>query len=248
MLRHVAEKGLGCLVVMITGEPNIDTAAEALRLGAFDYMVKPVRHDAILRVAGQALRHKRLRDEKQALEKEKDRYRLNLDAIFKSVREAIITIDTRMTVINANSAVEKFFPATPLEMSGRHLYAFASESQKACLSIMETTLNTQEPFDEYAVEWISGKDGPETVILNCAPFFDHTGAFAGAVLTIRQLPNMKQVARLRESRSGFDRIIGRSKKMQALYSLLEALASTDTTVLISGESGYRQRACGRSAA
>jgi PAS domain S-box-containing protein len=237
VLRHVAEKGLGCLVVMITGEPNIDTATEALRFGAFDYMVKPVRQEAILRVAGQALRHKRLRDEKQALEKENDLYRLNLEAIFKSVREAIITINTHMTVINANSAVEKFFPATPLEMTGRHLYAFASESQKACLSIMETTINTQEPFDEYAVEWISGKDGPVTVILNCAPFFDHTGAFAGAVLTIRQLPNMKQVARLRESRSGFDRIIGRSKKMQALYSLLEALASTDTTVLISGESG-----------
>ncbi len=237
VLRHVAEKGLGCLVVMITGEPNIDTAAEALRLGAFDYMVKPVRHEAILRVAGQALRHKRLRDEKQALEKEKDLYRLNLEAIFKSVREAIITIDTRMIVINANSAVEKFFPAAPADMAGRHLYAFASESQKACLSIMEKTLATQEPFDEYAVEWISGKDGPETVILNCAPFFDHAGAFSGAVLTIRQLPTMNQVAQLRESRSGFDKIIGRSKKMQALYSLLEALASTDTTVLITGESG-----------
>jgi two-component system, NtrC family, response regulator HydG len=237
VLRHVAKKGLGCLVVMMTGEPTIDTAAEALRLGAFDYMMKPVRQEAILRVAGQALRHKRLADEKDSLEKEKDLYRLNLDAIFKSVREAIITINTRMIVINANSAIEKFFPVTPHKMSGRHLYAFASESQKACLSIMETTLNTQEPFDEYAVEWISGTDGPMTVILNCAPFFDHTGAFAGAVLTIRQLPNMKQVALLRESRSGFDRIIGRSGKMQALYSLLEALASTDTTVLISGESG-----------
>ncbi len=237
ILRHVSEKKLRCLVVMITGEPNIDTATDALRLGAFDYMMKPVRHDAIIRVAGQAMRHKQLRDEKEALEKEKDQYRLNLDAIFKSVREAIITIDTRMIVINANCAVNKIFQAAPGEMVGRHLYAFATESQKACLSIIENTLATQEPLDEYAVEWISPHNGPETVILNCAPFFNHCSTFLGAVLTIRKLPTMNQVARLRDSRSGFDRIIGRSKKMQVIYSLLEALAPADTTVLISGESG-----------
>ena len=237
ILRHVSEKKLRCLVVMITGEPNIDTATDALRLGAFDYMMKPVRHEAIIRVAGQAMRHKQLRNEKEALEKEKDQYRLNLDAIFKSVREAIITIDTRMIVINANCAVDKIFQATPVEMVGRHLYAFATESQKACLSIIENTLATQEPLDEYAVEWISPHNCPETVIINCAPFFNHYSTFSGAVLTIRKLPTMKQVARLRDSRSGFDRIIGRSKKMQVIYSLLEALAPADTTVLISGESG-----------
>jgi len=237
VLRQVNEQGLGCQVVMITGEPNIDTAAEAVRLGAFDYMVKPVRQNDILRVAGQAMRHKRLRDEKQALEKEKDLYRLNLEAIFKSVREAIITIDTRMTVINANSAIEKFFPVGPAAMAGRHLYDFATESQKSALAVLEKTLATQTAIDEYAVEWISPRSGPQTVILNCAPFFDHRGAFSGAVLTIRQLPTMNQVAHLRESRSGFDKMIGRTMKMQAVYSLIEALAATDTTVLITGESG-----------
>ena len=237
ILKHVSEKGLGCLVVMITGEPNIDTATEALRLGAFDYMMKPVRQEAIIRIASRAMRHKRLADERQALEKDRELYRQNLDAIFKSVREAIITIDTGMLVINANKAVENFFSASPDAMVGKHLYAFATQSQQACLSIMETTLATQAPFDEYAVEWVSARGRPETVILNCAPFFDQKGSFSGAVLTIRQLPTMNQVAHLRESRSGFDKIIGKSKKMQALYSLLEALASSDTTVLITGESG-----------
>ena len=238
ILQHVTGRGLGCLVVMITGEPNLDTATEALRLGAFDYLVKPVRQEELLRVADLALRHKRLRDEKLALEKEKDRYRANLEAIFKSVREAIVTIDTDMAVVNANRAAEAFFSAGAEAMRGRSLYASATESQKSCLAaILEKTLAARIPFDEYAVEWVNARGGHETVILNSAPLFGERGEFSGAVLTVRQLPSADQVARFKGSRSGFDRMIGRSEKMQAVYRLVEALASTDTTVLVTGESG-----------
>jgi CheY-like chemotaxis protein len=51
VLRLVRERLPLCPVVMVTGSPTIDTAAEALRHGAFDYIVKPVRQDALLRVS-----------------------------------------------------------------------------------------------------------------------------------------------------------------------------------------------------
>ena len=38
-------------VVMVTGAPDIKTAAEAVRLGAFDYITKPVHQDELLRQA-----------------------------------------------------------------------------------------------------------------------------------------------------------------------------------------------------
>ncbi|MEJ2271224.1 MAG: response regulator, partial [Candidatus Bathyarchaeota archaeon] len=38
LLRQIKEMGKSCPVVMITGYPNIETAAEAVRLGAVDYV------------------------------------------------------------------------------------------------------------------------------------------------------------------------------------------------------------------
>ena len=42
ILKRVREMGLSCPMVMITGYPTVETAAEAVRLGAFDYIPKPV--------------------------------------------------------------------------------------------------------------------------------------------------------------------------------------------------------------
>jgi len=73
ILREVKERNPNCLVVMITGSPDVDSAAAALRLGAFDYIVKPLRQPTIRHVAAIALKQKALSDEKE-------RYRLNLEA------------------------------------------------------------------------------------------------------------------------------------------------------------------------
>lgn len=47
-------------VILITGEPNLETASEAVRSGAFDYIQKPVTKDRLLEVVNRGLRHVRL--------------------------------------------------------------------------------------------------------------------------------------------------------------------------------------------
>jgi signal transduction histidine kinase len=47
-------------VILITGEPNLETAAEAVRRGAFDYISKPVTKDKLLEVVARGLRHVQL--------------------------------------------------------------------------------------------------------------------------------------------------------------------------------------------
>jgi PAS domain S-box-containing protein len=50
-------------VIMMTGMPAIDTAYESLRAGAFDYLYKPIRKDAILKAVRNALKVKMLEDQ-----------------------------------------------------------------------------------------------------------------------------------------------------------------------------------------
>ncbi len=46
-------------VVIITGYPNVDTAKEAVRLGAYDYLAKPVGPDEVINVANGAMTQKK---------------------------------------------------------------------------------------------------------------------------------------------------------------------------------------------
>ena len=49
-----------CLVVFITGHGNSDTAIQAMKLGAFDYLVKPLDVTQLRQIVGQALNISRL--------------------------------------------------------------------------------------------------------------------------------------------------------------------------------------------
>jgi signal transduction histidine kinase len=55
-------------VVMLTGQPTLETATDALRLGAFDYLSKPVIRPAIVRAVSNAAKVKAIDDERLRLE------------------------------------------------------------------------------------------------------------------------------------------------------------------------------------
>jgi len=97
VLRDSKESARNTEFIVITGAPSVETAANAVRLGALDYIVKPVRHGDLMRITDKALSHRALRQAEQT-------YRLNLEAIFRSVRDAIITVDEQMTVVEVNPA------------------------------------------------------------------------------------------------------------------------------------------------
>ena len=97
ILREIKARELSCPVIMITGDPGVETATDSLRLGAFDYLPKPINQESLLHVTRTALKYK-------IVNEEKERYRTNLEAIFRSVRDAIITVDKESVVIELNEA------------------------------------------------------------------------------------------------------------------------------------------------
>ena len=54
-LKTIKERWPETEVVIITGYPSVYTAREAVRLGAFDYLAKPVGPDEVLAVANEAM-------------------------------------------------------------------------------------------------------------------------------------------------------------------------------------------------
>ncbi|MCK4793987.1 MAG: sigma 54-interacting transcriptional regulator [Desulfobacteraceae bacterium] len=237
VLREVRNRGLECPVIMITGEPNVETAANSVRLGAFDYISKPIHKETLLRAANMALHHKALVDEKDQIEAEKEKYRYNLEAIFKSVQDAIVTVDTEMQVIEANEATKTICGVAPLELVGKKFDGVMTRCDKSCHKALEETLKTKNAAREYGIE-CKHQDRPRQVVaLNSSPLMNRDNKFMGAVLVVRDVTRLADLERELKERHKFQNLIGKSKKMQEIYNLLEDLADTETTVLITGASG-----------
>jgi len=237
ILKEVKNRGLLCPVIMITGQPGIDTAAESVRLGAHDYLAKPVEKKVLIKITEQALRHKLLLNEKKRLESDNEQYRLHLDAIFRSVEDAIITVKSDLTIMGANKAIENFIGENSLKIIGRPFPEIIDKNQAACISVLQNTLEMRRPVHDFNVEWKNAQNRSQSVVLNCSPLIDSNNTFLGAVLVMRDTTKLTSLENSLKERHSYHRIVGKSSKMQEIYSLLDVLSETDSTVLIEGDSG-----------
>lgn len=187
LLRKVKEMGLQCPVIMITGEPNIETATDAVRLGAFDYLPKPIRKNTLLRITSQALRHKVLIDEKSRVESENVRYRLNLDTILRSLKDAVVTVNTRMQVLEANKKTKHICGFSPDTIIGKNITEFKAPCNKSCLYVLKEVLKTKSSIRELRAECMHHDHPNQVVLLTGSPLKDQEGNVSGAILVIRDI-------------------------------------------------------------
>ena len=229
LLREPGAKNIDTPFVIMTGYPEVATAAEAVRDGAFDYLCKPVEKEMLLRVARAAIRHKSLSDEKE-------RYRRNLEAVFRSVRDAIITVGPDTTITGMNEAADGLCVFTRGAL-GQRLSTVAVGCSAGCLKAVEETLRSGTVSDRGKLNCTFG--GQRKVLtMMVSPLVGSQGGCEGAVLVIRDETLLDSLERDLGKRRHFrNTLIGKSEKMQEIYSLIEALADLPTTVLIGGESG-----------
>ena len=218
-----------CPVVMITGDPNVDSASEAVRLGAFDYIPKPVRQETLVRVAAMALKQK-------TLVEERERYRSNLEAIFRSVKDAIITVDGDLRVVEINEAASKICGLSR-ESIGQSFNVAQTDCRRNCVDAVVESIETKQPVRFFRME-CGREESPGCVVtLSTSPLLDHQGTFSGVVIVIRDETRLANLERDLKERRQLYNIIGSDWKMQEIYSLIENLADLQSTVLITGESG-----------
>ncbi len=81
LLKKIREKNDKIPVIIMTGEPTVETAKQAVTESAEDYLTKPVSKEILMRATNYALSKKELEDKKAILEKENIRYRENLEVL-----------------------------------------------------------------------------------------------------------------------------------------------------------------------
>jgi two-component system response regulator HydG len=175
--------------------------------------------------------------DRKLAEEELEKHRSRLQAIFRSVKDAIITVDTRMVVIEANEATENICGIAAKELTGKVFTECLNHCQKSCHEALRNPLKRKTTIKGYTIE-CKHRDRPQqTAIITSSPLLNQEDKLMGAVLVIRDITRLSNLERELKERHQFQKIVGKSTKMQELYNLLNDLANLETTVLITGESG-----------
>jgi two-component system response regulator HydG len=171
------------------------------------------------------------------LEAEKEQYRRNLEAIFRSVNDAIITVDKNMRIIAANDATREICALNPKEIVGQTFYNVARYCAQSCYKALKEILETGKTIKDYRVECGQPMRPHQIVAISSSPLRDKADKNIGTVLVIRDLTRVAEMEEELRQRYNVHNIVGKSHQMQRIFRLLDELMNTDTTVLITGETG-----------
>jgi len=174
---------------------------------------------------------------RKRIEAELERHRSRLQAIFRSVRDAIITIDTTMVVIEANEATESICGMSNEHCVGKPFTECFNQCNQTCQEVLRDSLQKKTTIKGYRIECKRADRPEQTVIITSSPLLDGNEEFTGTVLVVRDITRLSNLERELREKHQFHNIIGKSQNMKDIYNLLENLAGLDTTVLITGESG-----------
>jgi two-component system, NtrC family, response regulator HydG len=230
LLEKVKKVDVDIPVVMITGAPNLETASQAIRLGAFDYISKPVEKELLLDAALRALRFKRVVEENT-------RFRSNLEAIFRSVQDGIIMVDKELRIVEMNGAAAKICRVSRKTAIGQSFASLPAVCEGKGLEMLQWTIKKQEPVELQRLECRRPDHPAQVISLSACPLLMQGSKSSGAVLVIRDVTRLAALGKDLNERRQFYHIIGQNARMQKIYSLIEDLADFQTTVLITGESG-----------
>ena len=238
LLKRIRELNISCPVIMVTGYPNVETASDALRFGAFDYIQKPVEKEQLLKTTRLALQQHRLEFEKQKAEEEKEQYRAYLDTLFRSVSDSIMTIDQNMNIVKMNQAARSFFGSINREMQEGANLAIACSNQTTCFfkEDAEKVLRSGIEIKEHRIEFTTEAMEQKVISICISPLDDGRGGFQGVVIVIRDMTAIVDQAHSKQ-RNSFHRMVGVSPAMQTVYTMIENVGKVDSAVLITGESG-----------
>ena len=104
LLRKVKEEYPEVIVVLVTAYGTIESAVEAMRLGAYDYIIKPVNSDSLNLIVSRALEHHRLQEEVRNLRSAIDR-KFGFESIIGQSKNLLATLDNASRAAQSDSTV-----------------------------------------------------------------------------------------------------------------------------------------------
>jgi PAS domain S-box-containing protein len=160
-------------------------------------------------------------------------------AILNSVWEAVITVDRDHRISSFNRAAERLVGVPAAEATG-----------KDCRDVLKASFGPAQhdcPMGDLTEGGIPRTDVDGTLVradgrivpisASWAFLEDPAGERIGFVLSFRSFEEIERIAEERRARFPYGAIVGKTPRIRQIFELIDTIKDTDSTVLVTGESG-----------
>jgi len=202
VLKRIEAMERDILVIVITGFATIETAIEAMKRGAYDFIPKPFEPDQLRIVVNRAREKIQLKQEALKLALERRQTLADLGAEKSRIHTIIDSIPNGIVVTNADARVMLMNPAFRRHLNlaadaqtGRAISAYIAD-EELCRQITEISSGCHVDFDDIpSVEFSVGDD--RFLMARGRPVLGERSQCLGAVVTVIDITNMKVLDRLK---------------------------------------------------
>jgi PAS domain S-box-containing protein len=217
-------------VVVLTGHASLTTALQALREESFDYLVKPVPPDQLVRTIRSATDRWRRESLEEEFRRANERFRLLLE----NLSEVILVVEADGCVRYASPSIERVTGQTPESVEGRSLLALVDPAQQDEARGYLRGIVTGTPGDGIRLRGRHESGQWRLLELLGRNLLDHPGV-SGIVLTARDVTE----------RDALETQLRQAQKMETIGRLAGGIAH-DFNNLLAAIMGSVELALGRS--
>jgi PAS domain S-box-containing protein len=159
------------------------------------------------------------------------------DTILDSIADGVFTVDKEWRVTSFNRAAEKITGIRRADALGRNCWEVfrADVCENAC--VLKNTMKSGKSIVNRTVHIVSGGGRKVPISVSTALLKDRDGTITGGVETFRDLSEVEELRREVLDKHTFHDIVTADHLMLAVFDTLPAIARSEGTVLILGDSG-----------
>jgi len=196
VLRRIMIMDKGILVIVITGYATVETAIEAMKQGAYDFIPKPYEPDQLRIVVNRAIDKIHLTKDAEKLEREQRRTLADLHteqsrvhAIIEYLPNGVMVTDDKGVVVLINPSFIDYMGLDPGTEPGKKLENYI-EDKDLCKLISDISRGRYVDFDDiptYELDLTGGK----FLLVRSRPVLGEIGECLGAVVNLMDVSALK---------------------------------------------------------
>jgi len=203
VLRRIKETNLNILVIVITGYATVETAIEAMKQGAYDFIAKPFEPDQLRIVVNRAREKIKLTYEAESLELERKRTLADLGTEKSRVRTIIESLPNGIVVTNSlgqvalmNPALLRYIGIDPsCRPTGEHIGHYVKD-EGFCRLVMEISQGKHLDAGDVPAYEFSPVEG-KFLMARGRPVLGDENECLGAVVAVEDITALKVLDRLK---------------------------------------------------
>ncbi|MEO0250227.1 MAG: ATP-binding protein [candidate division WOR-3 bacterium] len=190
-------------VIVITGYATVESAVEAMKKGAYDFIPKPFTPDQLRLVVGRALERRAFQRETEFLRAERERSlrdisteKSKIKTIIQAMGDGVLVCDQDGSIVLTNPAATRMLQASAEHLLGKTL-AEAPIPAELSSTITEVLHTREKPYITISKELSVGTSGETYLRVHTAPVWNDLGQMMGTVTVLQDISHLKELDRMK---------------------------------------------------